>query len=166
MHDAAPDTMHDLLRDAIPIAGELLVRHVDASRKRRKKAEKKPQRGGAKQGIDYAAIELARIVGARARDIRLAKGLSLETMWQRGAPTPSMLSEIERGHVNSKVDTLATIARAMDVTVALLFYDPKHDKHDKHDDALFIAANVDAFAAKRLLFVYQEGRGMEADGKV
>jgi transcriptional regulator with XRE-family HTH domain len=170
MTDAAHEPMHTtLIRDAIPIAGEPLVLHVDASRNaaRQSKAPKKPQRGKAIQGIDHAAIELSRIVGARARDIRLAKGLSLETMFKRGAPTASTLSQIERGITTlTAIQTLATIAKALDVAVFQLFYS---DEQGKTDDALFIAANVDAFDAKRLLFLIQEGTAMEskdADGIV
>lgn len=149
MHDADPNTMHDLLRDAIPIAGEPLVCFLDS----RKKAEKKPERRGAKQGIDYEAIELSRLVGERMRDIRIAKNLSLETMHRRGAPTASMLSKIERGAVNPRLETLVSIAKALDVSPAQLFYD---SNQIENDDALFVAANVDTFTAKRLLFLYQE----------
>ena len=149
MNDVSHDPMHaDPLRDAIAIANDLIA-IPDA-----------PKRHGAKQGIDYAAIELSRVVGARIRDLRLERGWSLEDMRQRGAPTPTMLSTIERGIVNTTLPTLATIAKALDVTVSQLFFDPVVDDGN---DALVIAANIDTFTAKKLLFVFQ---GVTAEGAV
>lgn len=87
------------------------------SGKRAKQRKKAPKKQAAHAVIDYGGIN----VGARIRDIRLGRGLSLEMMHKRGAPTATMLSSIERGLANSTVGTLANIARALNVPLFQLF---------------------------------------------
>jgi len=60
-------------------------------------------------------LGLARKVGARMREVRLARGLSLVQLHARGAPTPSQMSSIERGKIDFKVDTICDVARALGV---------------------------------------------------
>ncbi len=68
-----------------------------------------------KPRIQRRDLELAAFVGARMRDIRLARGLSLAQLHKRGAPTPSQMSSIERGKINFTTDTLIAIANALEV---------------------------------------------------
>lgn len=60
-------------------------------------------------------LTLAALVGARMRDFRLARRLSLAQLHARGAPTPTQMSSIERGHVDFTVDTIGNIAAALRV---------------------------------------------------
>ena len=60
-------------------------------------------------------LTLARQVGERMRDFRLARRLSLAQLHARGAPTPTQMSSIERGHVDFTVDTIGNIAAALRV---------------------------------------------------
>jgi len=58
---------------------------------------------------------LAALVGARMRELRLALRLSLAQMYERGGPTPSQMSSIERGHVDFTVETICHVAAALRV---------------------------------------------------
>ena len=60
-------------------------------------------------------LTLAALVGARMRDFRLVRRLSLAQLHARGAPTPTQMSSIERGHVDFTVDTIGNIAAALQV---------------------------------------------------
>ena len=84
---------------------------------------------------------LATLVGARMRDFRLARGLSLVQLHERGAPTPSHMSIIEGGKVDFKVETIRDIARALEVRPWQLL----------SDDAEL--ASLDLNEAKRILFM-------------
>lgn len=134
MHDdASPDEPHDAIDVDAPIASSNYP--------------------------DDDARKLARIVGARIHSLRRARGLSLKTLWQRGAPTPTVISWIERGLSNVKIETLQTIAQALDVATFQLFYD---EQNDEQNDALYIAANVNVSTAKRINFLVDyEGTGIE-----
>ena len=60
-------------------------------------------------------LTLAAEVGARMREFRLARGLSLVQLHERGGPTPSQMSMIERGKVDFKVVTICYVADALGV---------------------------------------------------
>jgi len=60
-------------------------------------------------------LTLARQVGERMRELRLALRLSLAQMYERGGPTPSQMSSIERGHVDFTVETIGDVAAALRV---------------------------------------------------
>lgn len=91
-------------------------------------------------------LALTAKVGARIQDWRLAKGLSLVQLHERGAPTPSQMSSIERGIVDFTVETICDVARALDVRPFQLLT----------DDAEL--ASLDMGDAKRILFVHPEWR--------
>lgn len=92
-------------------------------------------------------LSTAAKVGARMRDFRLAKGLSLVQLHERGAPTPSQMSSIERGKVDFTNNTIARIARALDMRpFQMLADDPD-------------LASLDLLDAKRILFVHPELKG-------
>jgi transcriptional regulator with XRE-family HTH domain len=109
--------------------------------KKRRKSKRKMQANNAEPSRKRRRdLTLAAKVGARARDIRLEKGLSLVQLHARGAPTPSHMSEIERGNVDFDVDTILCIAMALKVRPWQLLT----------DDEMF---SFDEAEAKRILFV-------------
>jgi len=67
---------------------------------------------------------LDRLVRARIRGLRLAKGWSLEELAGRCYLSPSTLSRIETGHRRIGLDQLTAIARALDVTLDELVESP------------------------------------------
>lgn len=86
-------------------------------------------------------LALARAVGARMRDLRLAKSLSLVQLHERGAPTPSQMSCIERGQVDMKVETVRDVALALGMRPFQMLAD---------DERL---ATLDLGEARRILLV-------------
>lgn len=89
-------------------------------------------------------LSFARMVGARMRDFRLGKGLSLVQLHARGAPSPSQMSSIERGLVDFTVDTICDVAKALDMRPWQMLVP---------DECL---ASLDLGEAKRILFVLPE----------
>lgn len=87
---------------------------------------------------------LAREVGARMRDLRLALGLSLVQLHERGAPTPSQMSSIERGLADFTVETICDVALALGMRPFQMLAD---------DERL---ASLDLLSARRILFVNPE----------
>ena len=92
-------------------------------------------------------LTLARAVGERMRDFRLAKGMSLVQLHKRGAPTPSQMSVIERGKVEFTLETIVRVALALDMRPWQLLAD---------DERL---ASLDLLDAKRILFGHPEWKG-------
>lgn len=86
-------------------------------------------------------LSFARMVGARMRDLRLAKGLSLVQLHKRGAPTPGQMSAIENGKVDFTLDTIHHVARALDMRPFQMLVRNKR------------LASLDLGEAKRILFV-------------
>lgn len=84
---------------------------------------------------------LAALVGARARDLRLALRLTLRQLHERGAPTPCQMSAIENGKVDFTVETLVRVAEAIHVRPWQLL----------SDDAEL--ASIDLLDARRILSV-------------
>lgn len=66
-------------------------------------------------------------IGARMRDLRLEKGLSLAMMRQRGGLPQSHASSAERGLVSVTLGTLVQVAEALDVPLFLLLTIPEDD---------------------------------------
>lgn len=62
-----------------------------------------------------------RIVAQRIRGIRTEKGLTLEEVARLTGFTKSLISKIENNKVSPPVSTLATIARALDVSLGDFF---------------------------------------------
>jgi hypothetical protein len=54
-------------------------------------------------------------LGARMRDLRLERGLSLASLREAGGLTPSQMSSAERGRVRVTMGTVVAVARALDV---------------------------------------------------
>jgi transcriptional regulator with XRE-family HTH domain len=82
--------------------------HVDA----------RPPRERAVHEGDRA--DLAPVVGANLRRLRLRRGLSLEKLSQRSGVSRAMLGQIELGQSAPTINVLWKIARALDVTFATL----------------------------------------------
>lgn len=66
------------------------------------------------------ASDLAPIVGANLRRLRVGRGLSLEKLAQRSGVSRAMLGQIELGQSAPTINVLWKIARALDVTFATL----------------------------------------------
>jgi transcriptional regulator with XRE-family HTH domain len=63
--------------------------------------------------------------GARIREFRLARKLTLRELATRAATSPGFLSQLERGQVNASVGTLRRLSEELGVTLPDLFTD--HD---------------------------------------
>lgn len=64
--------------------------------------------------------DLAPVVGANLRRLRMRRGLSLEKLSQRSGVSRAMLGQIELGQSAPTINVLWKIARALDVTFATL----------------------------------------------
>lgn len=67
-----------------------------------------------------SSADLAPIVGANLRRLRIRRGLSLEKLAQRSGVSRAMLGQIELGQSAPTINVLWKIARALDVTFATL----------------------------------------------
>ncbi len=92
-------------------------------------------------------LSFARMVGARMRDFRLERGLSLVQLHERGAPTPSQMSCIERGQVDFTVETIVRVALALNMRPFQMLVRNKR------------LASLDLLDATRMLFVHPEWKG-------
>lgn len=73
------------------------------------------------EGVDpEQQQDLAPVVGANLRRLRLRRGLSLEKLSQRSGVSRAMLGQIELGQSAPTINVLWKIARALDVTFATL----------------------------------------------
>jgi transcriptional regulator with XRE-family HTH domain len=76
--------------------------------------------------VQRAAAEGSQIaarVGASARRLRLAQGLTLAELAQSAGISAGMLSRLETGDVSPSLETLAALSAALGSTVAALFRD-------------------------------------------
>jgi transcriptional regulator with XRE-family HTH domain len=71
--------------------------------------------------------EIARKLGARMRDLRLERGMSLARLHQCGGLTPSQMSSIERGLVQVTMGTVNAVAQALGMPVFLVLLLPDED---------------------------------------
>lgn len=88
----------------------------------RESAEKPKESGWpvAADGEDEPPQDLAPMVGANLRRLRVRRGLSLEKLSQRSGVSRAMLGQIELGQSAPTINVLWKIARALDVTFATL----------------------------------------------
>lgn len=84
-------------------------------------------------------------VGARCCELRLDRGLSLAMMHERGAPTATQLSSIERGLSEPSIKTLGSIAEALRVPLFQLFVGD--------DDVSAIVRDLDLAGLRRVRFI-------------
>lgn len=84
---------------------------------------KNPQIDGdewAYTATEVEASDLAPVVGANLRRLRMRRGLSLEKLSGRSGVSRAMLGQIELGQSAPTINVLWKIARALDVTFATL----------------------------------------------
>ena len=80
-----------------------------------------PQTWSYPDGVDpEQQRDLAPVVGANLRRLRMRRGLSLEKLSQKSAVSRAMLGQIELGQSAPTINVLWKIARALDVTFATL----------------------------------------------
>ncbi len=66
-------------------------------------------------------------LGARMRDLRLERGMSLASLREAGGLTPSQMSSAERGRVRVTMGTVVAVARALHVPAFVLMAFPDED---------------------------------------
>jgi transcriptional regulator with XRE-family HTH domain len=69
----------------------------------------------------YDGKEMLKPVGERIRDLRITKGWSLTAMAKAAGMNASHLGQIERGELDSSLETLFQIATAFKITLSKLF---------------------------------------------
>jgi transcriptional regulator with XRE-family HTH domain len=72
------------------------------------------------EGSSDAPQDLAPVVGANLRRLRMRRGLSLEKLAQKSGVSRAMLGQVELGQSAPTINVLWKIARALDVTFATL----------------------------------------------
>jgi len=65
--------------------------------------------------------EVTKIFGQRIKQLRLAKGLSQEDLGELCSLDRTYISSLERGHRNVSLKNIASLAKALDVTLSELF---------------------------------------------
>lgn len=65
--------------------------------------------------------EIAKQLGQRIRDLRCERSMSQEELSFKAGISPAHLGQIERAVKNPTIDTIAKIATALDLPVAVLF---------------------------------------------
>jgi transcriptional regulator with XRE-family HTH domain len=104
------------------------VKSVRESSRGRKITPTDPERANGKPPkeddwaypTDTEASDLAPVVGANLRRLRMRRGLSLEKLSQRSGVSRAMLGQIELGQSAPTINVLWKISRALDVTFATL----------------------------------------------
>ncbi len=74
---------------------------------------------------DEAGREEARKLGARIRQLRVARGWTQEQLAEHAGVHYKYLGDVERGVRNPALFNIARIARALGVPVAVLFMDER-----------------------------------------
>ncbi len=75
-------------------------------------------------------------VGKKIAEFRKSKGLSMKQLSELTNVTPSMLSQIERGLANPSLNTLKSMAKALDIPLFTLF------TIDANTDDLVVRSNM------------------------
>ncbi|MDP1511243.1 helix-turn-helix transcriptional regulator [Paenibacillus sp. CMAA1739] len=87
--------------------------------------------------------EVLKLVGARIRALRKEKGLSQESLGEKGGFHFSYIGQIERGEKNVSLINIAKIADALDVNLIQLFAYVNEDiKVTKHEDGIQEIVNM------------------------
>lgn len=71
--------------------------------------------------------EVLRKLGARMRDLRLEKKMSLAQLQAKGGLTPSQMSSVERGRVQVTLGTVISVARALGMPTFMMLLLPDED---------------------------------------
>jgi len=72
---------------------------------------------------DPAGTTADTVVGARIRQFRAARKMSLRQLADRAGISPGFLSQVERGQVNASVGTLRRLAQSLGIVLPDLFTD-------------------------------------------
>jgi transcriptional regulator with XRE-family HTH domain len=80
--------------------------------------------------------QLAQHVGARARSLRVARGLTQEMLAENLGIQPAAVSRFENGVIGLSLTTLVELATALDVPVGRLFNEP--DETAPSDEELLL----------------------------
>jgi transcriptional regulator with XRE-family HTH domain len=90
---------------------------------------------------DSVPLTAESAMGARIREFRQARKLTLRELAMRAATSPGFLSQLERGQVNASVGTLRRLCEGLGITLPDLFTDHpasgprilrKHDRPEIH----------------------------------
>jgi transcriptional regulator with XRE-family HTH domain len=90
---------------------------------------------------DSVPLTAESAMGARIREFRQARKLTLRELALRAATSPGFLSQLERGQVNASVGTLRRLCEGLGITLPDLFTDHpasgprilrKHDRPEIH----------------------------------
>lgn len=65
--------------------------------------------------------DIAKIIGQRIRNYRTQKGLSQEKLAELAGCHPTYIGQLERGEKNATLESVETIASAMDISLSELF---------------------------------------------
>lgn len=65
--------------------------------------------------------DIAKVVGKRIRNYRIAQGLSQEKLAELSGCHPTYIGQIERGEKNATVESIEKIATALNVSLSTLF---------------------------------------------
>ncbi|GMX65762.1 helix-turn-helix transcriptional regulator [Paenibacillus elgii] len=77
--------------------------------------------------------EVLKSIGARIRDLRKERGMSQESLGEKGGFHYSYIGQIERGEKNVTILNLVNIAAALEVSVTQLF--SYVDEEEKYTDS-------------------------------
>jgi transcriptional regulator with XRE-family HTH domain len=86
-----------------------------------------PVAAPAAVAVETRQEEVARKLGARMRDLRLERRMSLAQMQKCGGLTPSQMSSVERGHVQMTLGTVVSVARALQMPTFMVLLLPDED---------------------------------------
>ncbi|MBR8700438.1 HTH-type transcriptional regulator PuuR [Fusobacterium sp. DD29] len=64
-------------------------------------------------------------IGKRVKSVRLAKGILLKDLAKECGISSSMLSQIEKGNANPSLNTIKTIAKALEIPMFKFFIEPE-----------------------------------------
>lgn len=67
-------------------------------------------------------------IGKKINDIRNRKNLSIKDLAEKSGVTASMLSQLERGLANPSINTLKSVAQALDVQLFTFFIEEDHNE--------------------------------------
>jgi transcriptional regulator with XRE-family HTH domain len=88
--------------------------------------------------------ELEQVIASRAREYRLAKGLTMTSLAQRVGMSKAMLSKIENAQTSSSLSVLSRLAAGLEIPVTALFRGIDSDR-----EAVFTRAGHGAEISRR-----------------
>jgi transcriptional regulator with XRE-family HTH domain len=111
-------------------------------------------------------------IALNLKQIRTKRGVSLSALAEIAQLSKSTLSELERGQGNPSLDTLWTLARALNVPLHALFTEhPQHGVHLVRFNGAEVIADEGGLVTRHLLSLHNRGDvevyvlTLEADGR-